>query len=100
MAGNGQEKKEGRSSENKLLVLHLTWDQRNLCRVWVLLGQQEIVCLCLLMERTAKGYVRTEAQLLKCLGTFSNSEVEFKGFYLCQNCCESSYSEPFGALNN
>lgn len=68
MAGSGKEKREGRSSENKLVVLHLTCDQRNSCRFWVLLGQQESVCLCLLVKRTAKGYVRTVAQFLTVSG--------------------------------
>lgn len=95
VAGNGKEKKKGRSSENKLVVLHLTWGQRSLCRFWVLLGQQESVCLCLLVKRTAKGYVRTMAQLLKCLGhiLWLWSGVEE---CLCQNWCETNYSEPFG----
>lgn len=83
MSGNGKEKREGRSSENKLVVLHLTCDQRNLCRFWVLLGQQGRVYLCPLVKRTAKSYVRTVARLLRCLGTFSDSEVEFKGAFFC-----------------
>lgn len=89
MAGKDKEEKEGRSSENKLVVLHLTWDQRNLCRFWVLLGQQESVCLCLLVKRTAK-LCQNHGSTPQGSGAHFLT-LEFRGVSLCQNWCV-----PFG----